>query len=40
MAGGDFRFIVKESADGEPWIAAEPAGELLATHPGQLGFTS
>ncbi len=35
---GDFRFIVKEGAEGKPWIAAEPSGELLASLPGQLGF--
>jgi hypothetical protein len=23
---GDFRFTVKESANGTPWIAAEPSG--------------
>jgi hypothetical protein len=35
---GDFRFTVKESADGTPWIAAEPSGKLLPAIPGQLGF--
>ena len=33
-----FRFTVKESADGTPWIAAEPSGKLLPAIPGELGF--
>ena len=35
---GEFRFAVKEGADGRPWIAAEPAGTSLVSIPGQLGF--
>jgi hypothetical protein len=35
---GDFKFTVKESSDGTPWIAAEPSEKLLAAIPGQLGF--
>ena len=35
---GEFRFTVKEAADGRPWIAAEPAGKSLVTLPGLLAF--
>ena len=26
---GHYRFTVKESGDGKPWIAAEPAGDVI-----------
>jgi hypothetical protein len=29
---------VKETADGSPWIAAEPTGDTLVNLPGHLGF--
>jgi hypothetical protein len=35
---GSYKFTVKETADGTPWIAAEPAGGTLASFPGSLGF--
>jgi hypothetical protein len=34
---GEFRFTVKESHDGKPWIAFEPAGRELISK-GLLGF--
>jgi hypothetical protein len=35
---GEFRFTVKESQDGKPWIAFEPAGRKLTSLKGLLGF--
>lgn len=35
---GEFRFTVKESHDGRPWIAFEPAGRKITGLNGMLGF--
>lgn len=35
---GEFRFTVKESHNGKPWIAFEPAGSRLISVKGMLGF--
>jgi hypothetical protein len=34
---GHYRFTVKEWGDGKPWIAAEPAGDIIAGME-DLGF--
>jgi hypothetical protein len=34
---GQYRFTVKESSNGSPWVAAEPAGETIRDL-GNLGF--
>jgi hypothetical protein len=37
-SSGRYRFTVKETADGTPWLAAEPAGEKIEGLYGLLGF--
>jgi hypothetical protein len=34
---GHYRFTVKERIDGSPWLAAEPAGDIIPGM-GDLGF--
>jgi hypothetical protein len=34
---GHYRFTVKERSDGSPWLAAEPAGDIIPGM-GDLGF--
>ena len=37
-ARGEYRFTVRETAGGVPWLAAEPTGERDPWFDGVLGF--